>query len=164
MSWDDRADRFEKKPVSTGVRWGLIAVGVVVLFAVILGALSFGGAWAKKGADVVGPANVEKQYDQVITNWESLTSAADNACMAVGSVTTTENSPTFVESPAMAYVATYRSIRVDYNAAQADLFKAKVVGPSGYPSEIPNFVEATGQTPDFCSVGTQLAELKAAAE
>ena len=164
MSWDDRADRFEKKPVSTGLRWAFVGIGILVLFAVIFGVLGFAGGWANKAAKVAGPANVEKQYDQVITNWESLTSAADNACMAVGSVTTTENSPTFVESPAMAYVATYRSIRVDYNAAQADMFKAKVVGPAGYPSEIPNFVEATGQTPDFCSVGTQLAELKAATE
>jgi hypothetical protein len=132
---------------------------LIVLFLLGL-LLSFIFGWGQKAADTVGPENVNKQYDLVIQNWNALTTAADNAC-AVTEKEGGVNSPTFVESPAQAYIATYRNIRTEYNSAQENIFDAKLVGPSGYPEFVPNFPEATGAAPDFCSVSTQLANLQA---
>lgn len=46
-----------------------------------------------------------------------------------------------VESPAFAYGATYRGIVVDYNRRQKNIFEAGLVGPSGYPKEVPNMAD-----------------------
>ncbi|QNE48597.1 hypothetical protein F1C58_16180 (plasmid) [Glaciihabitans sp. INWT7] len=162
MSWDERADRFEKKPVATGVRWAFIALGLGVVAAIIFGVLGFAGAWTSKSASIVSPANVEKQYGVVIKNWEALTAAADTACQVAAPQPASSDQPLIVESPSLAYASVYRNIWVKYNAAQANVFDAGLVGPPGYPKEIPRYKEASGPSPDFCAISDKLAALKAA--
>jgi hypothetical protein len=161
MSHDDRANRSEERRTPVGViMWlGLLALCTVVALA-FLAAIT----WGEKAASVVSPENVEKQYSVVIKSFESLTTAADTACMAGTGVDGGPNSPVFVESPAVAYAGTYRNIRTTYNSAQANVFEAGLVGPSGYPKYIPNFPESIGATPDFCSISMKLVALKEASE
>lgn len=136
---------------------GILAI--IVVIGLIFTVLGFAFGWLGKAAEVAGPENVSKQYDLVITDWNALTTAADNACSAQKGAKG-ESDPTFVENPAQAYIATYRNLRTEYNATQANIFKAKAVGPRGYPSFVPNFPESTGANPDFCQVSTQLATME----
>lgn len=162
--WDRRGERaerdFEDRPLRTLFKWVLGAVAILAVLGLVVGAI-FGitnwvGSWGNKAADVVGPQNVEKQYNVIIDNWESLTKAADNACAAQASAGSTDT--LLVESPAFAYASTYRTVRAKYNQAFANVFDAGLVGPPGYPREIPNWT--SGENPNFCTVSTQLAELK----
>ncbi|RLP73657.1 hypothetical protein D9V32_14090 [Mycetocola tolaasinivorans] len=138
--------------------WWLL--GLVIAVLVVLALLAFGGRWGQKALDTVGPDNVSKQYAVIIENWQSLSVTADNACLAQ-SAASGAGSPTLVESPALAYAATYRNVAARYNAAFADVFKAGLVGPPGYPREIPSYPEAVGASPDFCAVSSNLAMLRA---
>jgi hypothetical protein len=139
----------------------LTCVGVAVVVGVTLTVVGFAGGWGSKAVAIVSPANVEKQYSVVIESWNALSKAADNACMAQGA-TSTENSPTMVESPTLAYASTYRNIQARYNSATANVFKAGLVGPAGYPDNVPTFPELTGPNPDFCAVSVKLMDLRAA--
>lgn len=157
MSWDERYDRFEKRPVRTGVRWALILLGLLLVTGIVVTIVGFANNWGQKAVKVVSPANVEKQYGVIIDNWEALTASADNACLAQ-SGETSEDGPLLIESPEMAYAATYRSVRADYNAAWANVFDAGLVGPPGYPKSIPNWT--SGADPDFCTISTNLVLLQ----
>ncbi len=137
-------------------------VGVAVLAATTLSGCGLFNSWVDKGVEIVGPENVQEQFDTIITDWEALTVTADNACIVGSGKAQDDDSPTLVESPVLAYAATYRNVRAEYNAAWDDIFKAGVVGPPGYPREIPNYPEAIGAEPDFCAVSAQLAALKEA--
>lgn len=134
-------------------------IGVFVGLAALFTVLSFVNGWGQKAADTFGADHVSEQYSAIIRNWNGLTSAADNACSAA-QAELDSNSPTFVEAPGQAYIATYRNIRTEYNSAWQNIFDAKLVGPPGYPHEVPNYPEATGSHPDFCSVSQQLAILQ----
>lgn len=158
-SWEDRGDRyyneFEARPYRTGWKWFWGILGTVILLSIIFGVLNFAGVWANKGVEIVSPKNVEKQYARVIDNWEALYASAENACIAIRE--TDEDSPTFVENPEQAYAATFRRIVVDYNRRQANLFEAGIVGPPGYPKEVPRSLGASG---DWCNVPAQLDALQ----
>ena len=160
MSWDERADRFERKPISTSLRWTFIGVGLVVIAFIVITVLGFAGGWGVKAVSVVSPENVSKQYSVVIKTWEALETTASNACQAAGPADTSSNAPTLVESPSFAYSATYRNVRAKYNAAQENVFEAKLVGPAGYPKSVPDFAEAQGKNPDFCAVSERLSALR----
>jgi hypothetical protein len=136
-----------------GIIAGIVAVGVIVLL------LGLGFGWFSKGVETVSAPHVQAQYNLVIQDWNALTTAADNACAAQGG-SANSNGPTLVESPALAYQATYRNIRTEYNSAWQNIFDAKLVGPRGYPHNVPNFSEATGAKPNFCSVSQQLSDLQ----
>lgn len=157
-SWDDRADRYsrelEDRPRRTLFKWLLGFVAVIAVVGIVFGILSWTGAWANKAAEIVAPPNVEKQFTRVIDNWEALYASAENACIAQKN--TDEDSPTFVETPEAAYAATFRRIVIDYNRRQANLFEAGIVGPPGYPKEIPR---SLGANDDWCNVPTQLDAL-----
>lgn len=157
--WEDRGNRLykelEHRPYRTGWKWFWGILGTVILLAIVFSVVGFASNWWKKGVDVVSPKNVEKQYVRVIDNWEALYASAENACIAISS--SNENSPTFVESPEAAYAATFRRIVVDYNRRQANLFEAGLVGPPGYPKEVPRSLGADG---DWCSVPVQLDSLQ----
>lgn len=135
-------------------------MGLAFVIAVAVTAISYAQGWLGTAADTVGPANVKAQYDAVITDWQALSTAADNACSATQQASRTTASPTLVEDPAQAYAATYRDIVVDYNSRMADIFKAKIAGPSGYPSSIPAFPNASGAKPNWCGVPADLAMLR----
>lgn len=136
-----------------------LTISAAVIGMLALTGCSVATSYVDKGVEKLSADNVEAQFADVIRNWEGLTTAANNACQAgVGS--TSEDGPVMVESAGMAYAATYRNIRQKYNAIQADIFKANLVGPPGYPKEIPNFPETNGGEPDFCAVAEQLYEMK----
>ena len=134
-------------------------------FVILLSALtgcSVASSYVDKGIEKLSADNVEQEYAKVIEGWNNLSVAADNACLAQ-SGSAAENGPTLVESPAAAYAAVYRTQVADYNSRQADIFKADLVGPPGYPASVPAFPEAVGAQPDFCSISVKLAALKEAA-
>ena len=140
------------------------AFGWVILALLIIAALvvvGFLNNWGQKAIDVVSPKNVEKQYDLVIRDWEGLYASAENACLA-GSPDAQDDGrgPTLVESPEQAYAATFRRIVAFYNEKQANLFKAKIVGPPGYPKEVPRSLGA-GESEWCVEVPAALDALKA---
>ena len=167
--WEDRVDRgtnrlaesFELRPKRTGLRVLLTVVGVTVVIGATMSVVGLATGWGGKAVKVVSPANVQKQYAVIIDDWNSLSKAAYNACMAQGA-TPDPNSPTMVESPALAYAATYRNIQAHYNSAWDNVFKAGLVGPAGYPRHVDTFPELTGPNPDFCAVSMKLNDLRAA--
>lgn len=130
------ADRLADRPVRTAIRWGLGVLAVVVALSLTIGAVGFVGGWFNAGKDIVSPTNVKAQYAAVIEDWEALQAAAANACQARAAARG-GGDPTLVESPALAYEAQYRRIAVDYNRRRANLFEAKITGPSGYPQRAP---------------------------
>ena len=161
MTYEDRFEHAMKRPIRTSTKWFFIVLAVFIVLAIIFSVIGYANNWGRKAAEVLGPDNVQAQFAVVIENWEALTVTSDNACLVGSGKAGDSNSPLLVESPVLAYAATYRNVRAEYNAAFADIFKAGVVGPPGYPREIPNYEEAIGATPDFCTVSASLAELKA---
>ena len=154
-AWGDRAaGNLADHPKRTVLKYLGITVALLLALSIIGGILNFVGVWGNEAKKVVSPANVTAQFDAVITDWQDLQAAADNAC---GAVTAAKQSgdPTFVEDPAAAYAATYRRIVVDYNQRQQNIFKANKVGPPGYPKVVP----PVGAKPDWCSVSQSLAEI-----
>lgn len=154
-SIDDYANELEGNPV------GFILKGVaaLVVLAAVFGVIGWFGGWFGKAADVAGPENVERQYTQVIQDWEALKVAADNAC-AASNTPREAGDPIMVEDPAFAYAATYRRVVQDYNRRQKNIFEAGLVGPAGYPSEVPNLAEAKEPNPQWCKVSAKLDQLQ----
>ena len=140
------------------MRRALIALAVVGAF--LLSGCSVGQSYINKAEEKLSADNVEKIFDLIITDYNALIQTADTACLVQNQKETDSNSPVMVENVATAYISTYRNLFTEYNAAQADLFKAELLGPPGYPKEIPNWEEARGATPDFCQVSSYLADLK----
>lgn len=141
----------------TGFRWGLIvalAIVVFIVLGIVNAACDLAGDYGNEAKRVVGVENVKDQTNAVITSWESLIATADNACEAQTQASNPDN-PTLVEDPAFAYKATYRKIVVEYNQRQKNLFKAKVVGPPGYPKNVPD-LDTVGPDADWCQVSADL--------
>ena len=134
--FDREADRWERRPVGTSIRWGVATIVVVVALILVGGVAHFALGWLGAVADVAGPRNVKAQYAAVIEDWNAMEAAAANACGATDAPASRQG-PTFLEDPAFAYKAKYRSITVDYNRRQANIFEAKEVGPGGYPPRAP---------------------------
>jgi hypothetical protein len=159
------APRSKRLPRFTSVDRALAAFATFLLLAIALLWLtgcSTAAGYVQKGQEIISADNLEEQHDRVIREWRSLTTAADNACAAQAQGDRDDAAPTLVESPALAYAATYRTVWAEYNARTENIFEAGFVGPVGYPKNIPNFV--TGPNPDFCGVSAQLAQLKAQSE
>ncbi|WP_159795764.1 hypothetical protein [Puerhibacterium puerhi] len=130
------------------------AIGIFVAIAVGGTLLGFGLGWFNRGVEVVSPTNVTEQHRQVIGKYEAMQAAANNACSAQRSESS-EDGPTLVEGPELAYAATVRSIAADYNRRMENLFEAKLVAPAGYPDEAP-FIDQ-GPDTDWCAVAADLA-------
>ena len=140
--WEERADRAYTSatdhPVRTGLKWlgGLIAA--VLVLSLIFGAVSWIGSWGDEAKRVTSPANVREQNTQIIEDWEAMTAAAENACDAK-TAAKKEGDPTLVEDPTLAYKATYRRIRVDYNRRMANLYEAQAVRNLPLPSNLRSY-------------------------
>jgi len=135
------------------------AAGLVLAVTALTGC-SITSSYVDKAQQKLSADNVEQVYDKVISSWNDLYVAAQNACeVSTGGSQSAEGDPTLVESPALAYNATYRKQVSAYNATMHDIFKAGFVGPHGYPRTIPIIA-----TKDYCSVVDKLDALKAAAE
>jgi hypothetical protein len=132
--WADRGEKWGDRLTRHPIGWGVAAVVGIVL---LVGALNFAFGWIGAATSVVEPANVKAQYRAVITDWNAMEVAAENACGAENSGNN-EQGPTLLEDPAFAYKAQYRHITVDYNARQNNLFEAERVGPGGYPKRAPS--------------------------
>ncbi|MCL2089872.1 MAG: hypothetical protein FWH11_01380 [Micrococcales bacterium] len=126
------------------LKWGTAGLALVV-------ALGFALGWFGRMVDVVAPDNVTEQHRAIIQDWQTMTTAAANACQAQ-TAGTNPASPTLVEDPAMAYAATFRSIAADYNRRQANVFEARVAGPAGYPDSV---AVPSGDV-DWCAVVVSL--------
>lgn len=134
-------------------------VGVIVALALAGTVIGFANNWGRTAVEVISPANVKAQHEQVITKFEALRVAAGNACAVQQSAAKKGDSrtPTLVEDPTLAYTATFRNIAADYNSAVQNLFKAKVVMPPGYPQAVQlNQIDTT----DWCTVTSQLDALR----
>lgn len=140
----------------------LTAVAGALLVTTALSGCSVAGGYVEKAKKVAGADNMEDQYKRVITDYNSLQTAADNACAAQGEQERGESDPTLVEGPGLAYAATYRKIWVDYNTRMNNIFEAGFVGPPGYPRHIPNYT--AGTKTDFCKVSDSLVQLKIGSE
>jgi hypothetical protein len=133
----------------------LLALGLVIVVLAIIG---FASGWGRTAVQVVSPENVKAQHELVIGHYNDLRAAADNLCTVqeAAAVEKSDRSPVLVESATLAYEATFRNIRADYNAAVENLFKAKIVMPAGYPTSTElNALD----TKDWCHVTEQLDTL-----
>lgn len=142
-----------------------ILAGVAVASAALTGltACDVAGGYVDKAKQVGGADNMEDQYKRVMTDFNALQTSADNACAAQAEAKKDDSDPTLVESPALAYAATYRKIWVDYNTRMNNIFEAQAVGPVGYPRHIPDYTGGSNRA-DFCVIGDKLVQLKADAE
>lgn len=123
------------------------ALGIFLVVALVVWALGFVFSWWGAATKVIGPQNVSQQFQLVINDYQSLQTAAANACDVTQAGSTADpNNPLLVEDPTLAYAATYRRIAVDYNRRQSNIFEAQKVGPSGYPKEVPV------TTTDWCTL------------
>lgn len=135
--WADRGEKWGDRLTRHPVAWTLTGIVTLVL---VIGGLNFAFGWIGAATDIASPTNVKAQYHAVITDWNAMEVAAENACGAKNSGNN-EQGPTLLEDPAFAYKAQYRHITVDYNTRQNNLFEAQQVGPSGYPSTAPSLSE-----------------------
>lgn len=135
------AGQLAERPRRTVLKWFLWILGVVIVLSIIGGVISWAGDWGREAKRVTGPANVSNQYAQVIQDWQSMITSAQNACTAVQSASANPGNPVFVEDPTTAYAATYRNARTDFNRRQQNIFEAKAVGPRGYPRTVDIFPE-----------------------
>lgn len=135
--WLDRqAGALADKPRRTIGKAAALVVAAVLLIVVAFSVLGWVGSWGGEAKRVASPDNVRAQYAVVIGDWQAMEAAAGNACQAKTSNGGSDD-PTLVESPDFAYAAQFRKIAADYNAHQADIFKARLVGPKGYPRTAP---------------------------
>lgn len=132
--WLDRGEKWGGRFTRHPVLW---TIAIVVALFLAANSLGFFGSWFNAGREIVSPANVKTQYHAVITDWNAMEVAAENACNASNSGNG-EQGPTLLEDPAFAYKAQYRHVTVDYNTRQNNIFEAEQVGPSGYPRVAPN--------------------------
>ncbi len=142
---------------TTAKIWSGAAAAVALIVMLVL--LSLGLGWFGAGAHVVSAENVQKQYGTVIGEYNDMVVAAQNACTVQKSVgkASTDKEPTLVESPTLAYEATFRNLVSKYSATVDNPFEGKVVVPPGYPT---SHQLAGLDTTDWCTVSSQLQSLK----
>jgi hypothetical protein len=140
--WEARADRaysdFTARPVRTAAKWFFGAVAVIIALSLIFGMISWIGSWGGEAKRVLSPQNVRDQNTAIIDDYESMDAAAANACQA-RTAAKENGDPTLVEDPALAYSATYRRIRVDYNRRMANLYEAQAVRRVPVPSNLRSY-------------------------
>lgn len=135
------------------------AIGIFIAIILVVSACNYVTAWGNKAGEVVSPDNFEKQYAVVISKYEGLIAASENACdvQTAGVAKGTSRSSTIVEDPTVAYASTYRRIAQEYNSAVDNYFEAALVGPPGYPTA----TEVTAlDTSDWCMVKGELVALR----
>lgn len=131
-------------------------IGAILGISIVV----FGINWFNAGKDIVSPANVKEQQQFVIGHYNDMITASSNVCTVQSSQAKSNNTgtaPVLVESPVLAYEATFRNIRANYNSAVDNLFKAKIVMPAGYPSS--DQLNALDTT-NWCTVPTKLMEMR----
>ena len=144
--------------MKTGTKIVVGFIAFCLAIGAVFGIINLVSGWGKAATDVVSADNVKIQHEQIIGKYESMIAAADNNCQIqqAGESESNSKSPTLVEDPTLAYAATFRNIVADYNSSMDNLFKAKIVAPSGYPKsvELHNL-----DTSDWCTVSSQIRSL-----
>lgn len=148
-TFDDYDEAWFRRQTPLGL--GLKILAIIVALGIVFSIIGWFGGWFNEAKRVTSPNNVRNQYATVIGDWQALISEAQNACSAVRAARS-DDDPTFVEDPALAYEAKYRSTRNDYNRRQQNIFEAGLVGPRGYPRTVPNFPSDTS----WCDIADQL--------
>lgn len=143
-TWEDRAERgydqFTQKPKRTIAKWFFIALAVIIALSILFGAIKWIGSWGSEAARVTGPENTKAQFDALIQGYEDMEVAAENACQAKDAPTTQDN-PTFLEDPNLAYDTLYREAAAEYDARLNNWFQAGGVLldlPDKYPDQAPS--------------------------
>jgi hypothetical protein len=64
-NWDDRADDFDRWPVMTTLKWGIIVIIVCAIFAALIGLITTGSVFFEgQAAKITNPSRVQKKvYD-----------------------------------------------------------------------------------------------------
>lgn len=155
---EEQIDKASGSLADHPMRWAISAVCVIVVLFILIQGFGLAGRWGKTAVRTVGPENVTAQYDAVISDWQELITTADNACTVQDQAERAEGDPTLVENTTTAYQATYRRVRTDYNSRMQNIFKAKKVGPPGYPRVVPDIPETRGPDADWCVVSEKLLE------
>lgn len=141
--WEARADRaysnFTNRPGWTAAKWIGGFIAICIALSLVFGLISWVGSWGGEAKRVTSPQNVREQNTAIIDDYQSMEAAAANACGAKTSAG--EGDPTLVEDPALAYKATYRRIRVDYNRRMANLYEAQAVRHLPLPSNLRSYPE-----------------------
>jgi len=123
-----------------GLKWYFWAVGLLLIFGVVL----FGLNWLGTGAQVISPENVRQQFQAAYDDMNALDATARNVCQAIkdeqaapaGSTERTQRT-----SQRIAYQQNYERIRAHYNAYVSDPFRARLVRPSDLPTQAPELSE-----------------------
>lgn len=139
-----QAGKFADKPKATSARWIVGIVGTILMLVVIGGIISFASGWGGEAKRVISVPNAREQTTVILGDQRALVAAAGNVC-DVRDTPPDPNSPTLVEDPALAYRATYRNTKADYDRRMSNFFEAAEVRKlpvpdalSGLPKEAPS--------------------------
>ncbi len=138
--WEERAERFSEHPWRVGLKWLAAFAVFCLVVSAIFGAVSWVSSWGGEAKRITSPQNVREQNTAIVEDYEAMDAAAANACGAK-TAAQGEDDPTLVEDPALAYKATYRRIRVDYNRRMANLYEAQAVRHLPLPSNLRSYPE-----------------------
>jgi hypothetical protein len=136
--WNSRERDFEAHPFRVGLKWLLTAVVMIAIVVAVIAGISWVFGWGNEAGRITGPGNVREQNTAIIDDYEAMDAAAANACEAK-TASNGSDDPTLVEDPALAYKATYRRIRVDYNRRMANLYEAQAVRNLPLPSNLRSY-------------------------
>jgi hypothetical protein len=87
---------------------------------------------------------------QVVADWTSLTTTANNACLAT--MTTGPDQPSFTTE--------FNTTSVHYNQAQATLATAKGAVKAGYPAKAPVLMQTQVGSSNWCAVPELLKQAR----
>lgn len=142
--WEARADRaysdLTERPKRTVLKWVAVVVAIVLAIGLVGGCVSWIGGYGQEAKRVTGVENVRDQNTRVIELWQGMEAAAANACGAQ-SASKEDGDPTLIEDPALAYKATYRTQRAEYNRRMANLYEAQAVRGLPLPSNLRSYPE-----------------------
>lgn len=146
-TWDDRADRFEDRPLWESFKWILGACLVVLAVMVILTPLGWGFGWFKGTAEVTGFDNTRQQATALRDDYTSLQATAGNVCdVQRAGDTTSANDPQIIGGTAgFQYRANYRRIKADYDRRMSNAFEAGWVRKYPVLSDLPRQAPSLAQ-------------------
>jgi hypothetical protein len=137
QKWESRGDRAYTYATDHPFRLGAWFVGALIALSIFGGILGLIGDWGSETKKLVGPQHSKEQITAVLDDWESMKVAAQNACQVQEAGTKKDDrDPLIIESPSLAYDATYRRIEVDYNRRMGNFFEAYVTRKIPLPGSI----------------------------
>lgn len=95
----------------------------VIVVVVLVSAVLWIGSWGSKEAELTGPDHTQEQVTATLDDWTSMHAQAQTYCQLKESKST-QDDPTLVEHPEVAYAAKYRSTEADYDRRMNNFFEA----------------------------------------